>query len=68
METTIDEKRLKALLRETIEEVLEERREMLYEIIAEVIEDIGLANAIREGEKSEIVSPDEIDKILEGKK
>ena len=68
MQISVEENKLKALLKETIEEVLEERMETLRETLAEIIEDIGLANAIREGETSEPVSKKEIDEILERKK
>ena len=67
MQLSIEEKKLKALVKETIEEVLEERKETLRETITEIIEDIGLSNAIREGEATKPVSKEEIDEILERK-
>ena len=46
---------LKTLFKQAIAEVLEERRELFYDLFAEVIEDVGLANAIREGVSDERV-------------
>jgi len=65
METYIDEKRLKKILKDALIEVLEERREIFSEIIIEAMEDIGLIHAIREGESTKPVSKEEILKIME---
>jgi hypothetical protein len=54
----------KVLLKEAIVELFEERQEVFAAIVAEAIEDIGLANAIREGRKNDFVSKEEIDAIL----
>ena len=45
----------KALLKEVLLELLQERRSEFYQILSEAIEEIGLANAIREGRKDEFV-------------
>ncbi len=63
---TLDEKQFKTLLKEAMVELFEERREVLAAIVVEAIEDIGLANAIREGRKNDFVSKEEIDAILSG--
>lgn len=62
----IDEKRIKELFKEAIVEFIEERKDILCELFAEVIEDIALANAIREGESSGPVSRRDIFKLMEG--
>jgi hypothetical protein len=41
-------------------------KEAFYRLVAEVVEDLLLANALQEGENSEDVRREEIDKILGG--
>lgn len=66
MELTISETKAKELLKEVIIELAQERRDLFFEIILEAIEEIGLANAIREGRQNEFVSEESIVAILEG--
>jgi len=66
MELTINEKQVKALLKEVLIELLEEKRDLFYEVLLEAIEEIGLANAIREGRQNEFVSEEQILAILRG--
>ncbi len=66
MELTIDEIHAKKLIKEVIIELVRERQDLFYELIMEAIEEIGLADAIREGRQGEFVSEDEINAILEG--
>ena len=66
MELTIDEVHAKKLLKEVILELMHERQELFFEVVLEAIEEIGLAEAIREGRTNEFVSEDEIFTILEG--
>jgi hypothetical protein len=66
MELTISEAKAKELLKEVIIELAQERRDLFFEIILEAIEEIGLANAIREGRQNEFVSEESIVAILEG--
>ncbi len=63
--TTIDDGKLKALLKQALIELLEEKNELLYDAIAEVVEDIGLAKAIREAEASPLVSREKVFEVLE---
>lgn len=63
---TISETKAKELLKEVIIELAQERRDLFFEIILEAIEEIGLANAIREGRQNEFVSEESIVAILEG--
>ena len=66
MQTQLDEGRLKQILKEALIEALEEKKDVFHELIVEAIEDIGLINAIREGQNTEAVSKQEIFDILEG--
>lgn len=61
----IDETQIKDLCKQAVLELLQERRDLLYDLLAEVIEDFALANAIKEGEATEIVSRAEVFQILE---
>jgi hypothetical protein len=45
-------------------EALRENREVLRDLLAEVVEDVSLANAIREGEKSKPVKRASVMKAL----
>lgn len=66
MELTISEVQAKTLLKEVVSELVQEKRELFYELIMEAMEEIGLANAIREGRQNEFVSEQAITAILEG--
>jgi hypothetical protein len=57
---------IKELFKQALLELLEERQDVLYDLFAEVIEDVALANAIREGESTEAVSKAEVMQALEG--
>jgi hypothetical protein len=63
---TLDEAKLKELLKSAIVEILEERKDLIRELLEEVIEDIALARAIEEGEHTARVSRDEVFEVLEG--
>lgn len=65
MATSIDEAKLKDLLKSAVAEVLEERREFVKEIIEEAMEDVALARAIEEGVSTDAVSREEVFSILE---
>ena len=63
-EITLDETKLKELLKTAIIELLEEQKEEFSELLTEALEDIGMKNAIKEGENTEIVSRQQIFNIL----
>ena len=63
--TTIDENQTKLMLKEVLVELIEERRSEFSDIILEVIEDVSLANAIREGRRGDFVEEEEVFAILE---
>lgn len=66
MEASLEDAKLKALLKETLVELLEERREEFSELLLEALEDLALSRAIREGEGSGLVDKKEILKIIAG--
>ena len=66
MELKINEKQAKELLKEVLIELMEEKRDLFFEVMLEAIEEIGLANAIREGRQNEFVSEEQIIAILRG--
>jgi len=65
-EISLDEGRIKELMKQAMLEVLKERRDLIYDVFAEVIEDLALANAIKEGESTESVTREQVFKTLEG--
>ena len=58
-----DENQLKEVFKQAFAELLQERRDLLYDVFTEVLEDIALANAIKEGEETEIVSREQVFKL-----
>jgi Asp-tRNA(Asn)/Glu-tRNA(Gln) amidotransferase C subunit len=64
-EITLDESKLKELLKTALFELMQEEKAMFSELLSDVIEEIAMSNAIKEGENTEIVSQEEIFKILE---
>ena len=66
METSLEnEARIKEVFKAAIVEALDERKGFFKELFREVTEDIALAKAIEEGEKSPVVSRSEVFDILE---
>ena len=64
---TLNDKKLKTLVKSAFAEALEEHRALVQDIVEDAIEDIALARAIEEGIKSKPVSRGAVYKILEGK-
>ena len=64
---SIEEDRVRELLKELLLELIETRRDVFQDILLEAVEDAGLLEAIKEGERSEHVNRDEIMAILEGR-
>ncbi len=62
-----DEVRMKKVFKAALIEALEERKDLFSDLFREITEDIALAKAIEEGEKSPKVSRSEVFKILERK-
>ncbi|MGD1929250.1 MAG: hypothetical protein ACFB12_10085 [Leptolyngbyaceae cyanobacterium] len=66
MQFTLDDDQTKELLKEVLVEMLQQKREVFYELVLEILEDVGLAQAIEEGEETEFVDESEIQTILQG--
>lgn len=64
---TLDEKKLKTLLKSAFAEALEEQRALVQDIVEDAIEEIALARAIDQGLHTKPVSRAAIHKILEAK-
>jgi hypothetical protein len=62
--TNLTEDDLKQVLKEALVETLQEQRELLHQVFAEVLEDFAMAEAIREGQKSQSATRDEVFRAL----
>lgn len=62
-----DDRKIKALFKEAIVEVMEENQDLVSSLLVEALEDIGLSRAIEEGEETESISREEVFKVLRGK-
>ena len=65
---TIEEGKLKDLIKTALIEVLETRRDLMQEIVEEAMEDFALSRAIEQGMTSGKVSRDEVFALLDDKK
>ncbi len=63
----IDRKELKEVIRETFIEVLSERKDLIEDAVMEAMEDIGLAWAMKEGDKGELIDMNDFKKNLASK-
>ncbi|NOZ55778.1 MAG: hypothetical protein GXO73_03175 [Calditrichaeota bacterium] len=59
----LGEEQIKDLLRQVLVELLQDRRSEFRQLVLEAIEEVGLANAIREGRKNEFVDPSLLDQL-----
>lgn len=62
---TIDEEKLKDLLKVALVEALSEHRDLVQEIVEEAMEDVALTRAIEKGLSSSSATRDEVFAILE---
>ncbi len=65
--TTIDETKLKDLLKAALLEAVEEHRDLVREIVEEALEDIAMSRAIEQGLNSNVVTRGEVFALLEDK-
>ena len=65
MEIALDDTKTKELLKEIVIELVKDKRELFYEIIMEALEEIALANAIKEGRQNDFVDENKILVLLE---
>lgn len=63
---TISEDALRILLKDAFADALDERRDLLREVVAEALEDAALAEAIRAGRDTPLVSREEVFGALRG--
>lgn len=61
----IDDQTLRGLLKEALIEVMQERPELLSAMFAEAMEEVGLAEAIRQGAQTVTVAKSAVLKALE---
>jgi len=66
MELSVSDEKTKFIIKQVFSELLEEKRDLFTAIMLEAIEEIGLANAIREGRQNEFVSEDQVLATLRG--
>ncbi|MCP4428985.1 MAG: hypothetical protein GY803_31255 [Chloroflexi bacterium] len=62
---SIEEHKIKDILKQAMLELMEERQELFQQLFAEVVEEVGLTNAVCEREQTQDVSREEIFQILE---
>ena len=67
-EISLDDLRLKELLKTVILELLQEQKGVFYDLVTEIIEDIALEKAIKDGENTEKVSRENIFRLLDNPK
>jgi hypothetical protein len=58
---------MKALIKKAVLELFHENKETFTDVLTEILEDIALERAIAESEDSELVSREEVFKILESR-
>ena len=61
----MDDVHIKEMIKQAMIEVIQERQDLFSNLFANAIEDIALVNAIKEGEKTESVSREEVFQILQ---
>ncbi len=66
MQATVDDSKLKALMKQAIIETIEEKKDMVQKLLVEALEDAAMIHAIKDGEDSSFVERDEIFGILGG--
>ena len=62
---TLDEVRLKDLMKAALVEVFEERQEWLTGLMSDALTDVAFGYAIQEGERTPLVGREEVFKALE---
>lgn len=62
---SLDEDRLKEILKTAMAEMLEERRNLVRDLIEEALEDVAPSRAIEEGKQSPEVGRDEVFRLFD---
>lgn len=66
MSYTIDEKRMRKVMKDVLVEMMTEKKDLFYDLVLEAIEEVALGKAIKEGRKDQYVAKSKIMDILEG--
>ena len=66
MELTINDEKMRDVLKDILIELLQEKRDLFHDVLVEALEDVGLGNAIAAGRQEDFVSEEAISTILEG--
>lgn len=64
MELTVNENKMKELIKDALIELMSEKKGVFQDILIEAIEEVGLINAIREGRKNNFVNEERIMNLL----
>lgn len=64
MELTVNENKMKELIKDALIELMSEKKGVFQDILIEAIEEVGLINAIREGRKNNFVNEERIINLL----
>lgn len=65
MKLSIDNETTKEMLTEIMVEIIKTRKDLFYDVILEALEEISLANAIKEGRQDNFVSEEQIFALLD---
>jgi len=65
MSYTLDERRMRKVMKDVLVEMMTEKKELFYDLILEAIEEVALGKAIKEGRKDQYVADSKIMRILE---
>ncbi|HEX9732338.1 MAG TPA: hypothetical protein VGG06_10165 [Thermoanaerobaculia bacterium] len=61
----IEASQLREVVKQAVVEALVQHKELVYEAVSEALEDIAMAKAIHEGDRSDFVSREGVFEILE---
>ena len=65
MSYTLDERRMRKVMKDVLVEMMTEKKDLFYDLILEAIEEVALGKAIKEGRKGQYVAESKIMRILE---
>jgi len=65
MKLSIDDETTKEMLTEIMVEIIKTRKDLFYDLILEALEEVSLANAIKEGRQDDFVSEEKIFALLD---
>ena len=65
MDITINDSKMKKMLKEVLLEMMTQDKEVFSSILAEVIEDTAMIRAIKEGKKGQYIQEEQVMQMLE---